>query len=61
MNAVAPGYIETAMTAILTDDQKNAITQHIPLARVGMDLDIAMPLPFLPRSRLGILPATLWM
>jgi 3-oxoacyl-[acyl-carrier protein] reductase len=47
VNAVAPGYIETAMTAILTDDQKNAMTQHIPLGRVGTDMDIANAVAFL--------------
>ena len=47
VNAVAPGYIETAMTAILTDDQKNAMTQHIPLGRAGTDLDIAHAVAFL--------------
>ncbi|MEO6982302.1 MAG: 3-oxoacyl-ACP reductase FabG [Edaphobacter sp.] len=47
VNAVAPGYIETAMTAILTDDQKTAMTQHIPLGRVGSDLDIAHAVAFL--------------
>ena len=47
VNAVAPGYIETAMTAILTDDQKTAMTQHIPLGRVGTDLDIAHAVAFL--------------
>jgi 3-oxoacyl-[acyl-carrier protein] reductase len=47
VNAVAPGYIETAMTAILTDDQKNAMTQHVPLGRAGTDLDIAHAVAFL--------------
>jgi len=47
VNAVAPGYIETAMTAVLTDDQKNAMTQHIPLGRVGTDVDIAHAVAFL--------------
>jgi len=47
VNAVAPGYIETAMTAILTEDQKNAMTQHIPLGRVGTDQDIANAVAFL--------------
>jgi 3-oxoacyl-[acyl-carrier protein] reductase len=41
VNAVAPGYIETAMTAILTDEQKSAMTTQIPLARAGTDADIA--------------------
>ena len=47
VNAVAPGYIETAMTAVLTDDQKSAMTQHIPLGRVGSDMDIAHAVAFL--------------
>jgi 3-oxoacyl-[acyl-carrier protein] reductase len=51
VNAVAPGYIETAMTAVLTDDQKNAMTQHIPLGRVGTDMDIAHAVAFLEQPR----------
>lgn len=47
VNAIAPGYIETAMTAILTEDQKTAMTQHIPLGRVGSDTDIAHAVVFL--------------
>jgi 3-oxoacyl-[acyl-carrier protein] reductase len=47
VNAVAPGYIETAMTAILTEEQKTAMTQHIPLGRVGSDTDIAHAVAFL--------------
>ena len=47
VNAVAPGYIETSMTAILTDEQKTAMTQHIPLGRVGTDRDIAHAVRFL--------------
>ena len=47
VNAVAPGFIETAMTAILTDEQKSAMTTHIPLARAGTDADIAGAVAFL--------------
>ncbi len=47
VNAVAPGYIETAMTAVLTDEQKAAMTQHIPLGRVGTDAEIAHAVAFL--------------
>ena len=47
VNAVAPGYIETAMTAILTDEQKLAMTSQIPLARAGTDADIAAAVAFL--------------
>lgn len=47
VNAVAPGYIETAMTAVLTEDQKNAMTGQIPLGRVGTDADVAHAVAFL--------------
>ena len=47
VNAVAPGYIETAMTAVLTDEQRTAMTSQIPLARPGSDLDIAAAVAFL--------------
>ncbi|HEV2647079.1 MAG TPA: beta-ketoacyl-ACP reductase [Acidobacteriaceae bacterium] len=47
VNAVAPGYIETAMTAILTAGQRTAMTSQIPLARPGTDQDIAAAVAFL--------------
>ena len=47
VNAVAPGYIATAMTDVLTDEQKSAMTAHIPLARTGTDADIAAAVAFL--------------
>ena len=47
VNAVAPGYIETAMTAVLADEQKSAMTSQIPLARAGTDADIAAAVAFL--------------
>jgi 3-oxoacyl-[acyl-carrier protein] reductase len=47
VNAVAPGYIETAMTAILTEEQKTAMTQYIPLQRAGTDMDVAAAVAFL--------------
>ncbi len=47
VNAVAPGYIETAMTAVLNDQQRTAMTAHIPLARAGTDADIAGAVAFL--------------
>jgi 3-oxoacyl-[acyl-carrier protein] reductase len=53
VNAVAPGYIETAMTAVLTDEQKTAMTTHIPLQRVGADSDIAAAVAFLASEGAG--------
>jgi 3-oxoacyl-[acyl-carrier protein] reductase len=47
VNAVAPGYIETAMTAVLTEEQRNAMTSQVPLARAGTDRDIAGAVAFL--------------
>ncbi len=47
VNAVAPGYIETAMTAVLSDEQKAAVAQHIPLGRVGTDVEVAHAVAFL--------------
>ena len=47
VNAVAPGYIETAMTAVLNDAQREAMISQIPLGRAGTDLDIAAAVAFL--------------
>jgi 3-oxoacyl-[acyl-carrier protein] reductase len=47
VNAIAPGLIETAMTAVLTDEQRAAMTAQIPLARAGTDRDIAAAVAFL--------------
>lgn len=53
VNAVAPGYIETAMTAVLNEEQKAAMTTHIPLGRVGTDRDIAAAVGFLASEEAG--------
>jgi 3-oxoacyl-[acyl-carrier protein] reductase len=47
VNAVAPGFIETAMTSVLTEEQKKANAQYIPLGRVGTDLEVAHAVAFL--------------
>nr|WP_158749586.1 3-oxoacyl-[acyl-carrier-protein] reductase [Acidobacterium sp. S8] len=46
-NAVAPGYIETAMTAVLDEKQRGAMLGQIPLNRPGTDEDIANAVRFL--------------
>lgn len=46
-NAVAPGYIETAMTAVLDEKQRESMLRQIPLGRAGTDLDIANAVRFL--------------
>jgi len=55
VNAVAPGFIETAMTSILTEDQKMAMTSQIPLARAGTDRDIAAAVAFLASDDAGFI------
>lgn len=46
-NAVAPGYIETAMTSVLDEKQRAAMTVQIPLGRAGTDQDVANAVRFL--------------
>ena len=46
-NVVAPGYIETAMTAVLDEKQRAAMMEQIPLGRAGSDQDIANAVRFL--------------
>ncbi len=46
-NAVAPGFIETAMTAGLGDDFKQNAVKQIPLGRVGSPDDVASAVAFL--------------
>jgi 3-oxoacyl-[acyl-carrier protein] reductase len=41
VNAIAPGFIRTAMTDKLTQEQKDALAVNIPLARLGEAEDIA--------------------
>ena len=46
-NAVAPGFIETAMTAVLSDELKQTAIKQIPLGRVGSPEDVASAVAFL--------------
>jgi len=46
-NAVAPGFIETAMTEVLSDDLKQGALKAIPLGRVGTPNDVANAVAFL--------------
>ena len=41
VNCVAPGFVDTAMTEALSDNQKTAIAQRIPTGRIGTPEDIA--------------------
>ena len=47
VNAVAPGFIETDMTAALTDEQRATLAKQIPLERLGQPQDVAAAVLFL--------------
>jgi len=47
VNAVAPGFIETEMTAAMTPEARTALGQQIPLERLGTVADVASAVSFL--------------
>ena len=47
VNAIAPGFIETAMTDKLTDDQKAGILGQVPAGRMGTPNEIAAAVVYL--------------
>ena len=53
VNAVAPGYIETAMTEGLSADLKAKVNEMIPLGRAGSDMDVAHAVRFLASEEAG--------
>jgi 3-oxoacyl-[acyl-carrier protein] reductase len=46
-NAVAPGFIETAMTQVLADDVKEKLMAQIPMGRLGSTEDVAHAVRYL--------------
>lgn len=49
-NAIAPGFVETDMTAVLTDEQKSMMLEAIPLKRYGQVEDIANAAVFFAKN-----------
>ncbi|WP_319381421.1 3-oxoacyl-ACP reductase FabG [Thiomicrorhabdus sp.] len=47
VNTIAPGFIDTDMTRALPQEQRDALTQQIPLSRLGEPEDIAKAVTFL--------------
>ena len=47
VNAIAPGFIETDMTALMPEKAKNAMISQIPLGRTGKPEDVAAVVAFL--------------
>ena len=52
-NAVAPGFIETEMTAVLSEEVKKSMGDQIPLKRFGQTKDIAETVAFLASDHAG--------
>ncbi|HWF10944.1 MAG TPA: 3-oxoacyl-[acyl-carrier-protein] reductase, partial [Bryobacteraceae bacterium] len=53
VNAVAPGFVETDMTASLSDELKAKITDSVPLKRIGKPEEIAAAVKFLCGDEAG--------
>jgi len=47
VNAVAPGYVETDMTAALPEKAREALVASVPMGRVGQPEDVAAAVAFL--------------
>ncbi len=53
VNAVAPGFIDTAMTRALSQDVRDTLSQQIPLGRFGQPADVAEAVCFLASDAAG--------
>jgi 3-oxoacyl-[acyl-carrier protein] reductase len=53
VNVVAPGFIDTDMTRVLPEDQRQALLNQIPLGRLGETSDIANAVTFLASDAAG--------
>lgn len=55
VNAVAPGFIPTALTDVLNEEQRSTILRNTPLGRMGTPEEIAWAVAFLAAERSGFI------
>jgi len=60
VNAVAPGFIRTAMTDALTEEQRAEMFKLIPLGRFGEAADVAHAVRFLASPEAGYVTGQVW-
>ncbi|MBI3515373.1 MAG: SDR family oxidoreductase, partial [Proteobacteria bacterium] len=53
VNCIAPGFIETAMTEALSEDQRRRALERIPVARFGAAADVAAAVVYLASAEAG--------
>jgi 3-oxoacyl-[acyl-carrier protein] reductase len=58
VNCIAPGFIDTDMTRVLAEEQKNKMLERIPLGRLGRPEDIAEAVAYLASERAGYVTGT---
>lgn len=58
VNVVAPGFIDTDMTRVLTPEQREAILKQIPMGAIGSPSDIAAAVTFLASPDAGYITGT---
>ena len=58
VNCVAPGFIDTDMTRLLTEKQKQYLIQHIPIGRLGQPEEVSSAVAFLVSPAAGYITGT---
>jgi 3-oxoacyl-[acyl-carrier protein] reductase len=58
VNCVAPGFIDTDMTRALSDEQRKALLEQIPLGRLGTPQDVAAAVAYLASPAGGYVTGT---
>ena len=53
VNVIAPGFIETPMTDVLSDEQKSALLSNVPSGRLGQGSEIAAAVVYLASQEAG--------